>query len=126
LELARSQNQYKRISFVGFSLGGILARESLRHLDQYKEQMHFFISFASPHVGICDASNPLVRTGIWFLTNFEKNKNLKQLNCEPNQDTAEVTMERLSRCDGLGWFKKFIAVSSREDDFVPYESSRLD
>lgn len=32
--------------------------------------MNIFISFASPHAGICDASNPLVKTGIWFLTNF--------------------------------------------------------
>jgi hypothetical protein len=43
--------------------------------------MNIFISFASPHAGIRDTANPLVKTGIWFLTNFEKNKNLKQLNC---------------------------------------------
>ena len=44
--------------------------------------MNTFISFASPHAGICDTSNPLVKTGIWFLTNFDKNKNLRELNCE--------------------------------------------
>jgi hypothetical protein len=45
--------------------------------------MNIFVSFASPHVGISNSANPLVRAGIWFLTSFEKNKNLKQLNYEP-------------------------------------------
>ena len=81
LHLTNALNTYKRISFVGYSLGGILAREAVKHLSRYKHLMHLFVSFASPHAGICEASNRLVRTGIWFLTNFEKNKNLKQLNC---------------------------------------------
>lgn len=85
-----------------------------------------FITFASPHAGIRDTENPLVRTGIWFLTNFEKNKNLKQLNCEPNPENRLITMYTLSQCDALSWFKKFVAVSSREDNFVPYESSRIE
>ena len=88
--------------------------------------MNIFISFASPHAGICDASNPLVKTGIWFLTNFDKNKNLKQLNCQPNQDTEIVALSKLSECDSISWFKRFVAVSSRDDGFVPYESSRLE
>jgi predicted esterase len=81
LHMINSVNAYKRINFIGYSLGGIIARESIKHLERYKDLMNVFISFASPHAGICDASNFLVRTGIWFLTNFEKNKNLKQLNC---------------------------------------------
>lgn len=89
--------------------------------------MNIFISFASPHVGICDSTNPLVRAGIWFLTSFEKNKNLKQLNCEPIEDTNNmVTMINLSECQSISWFNRFVAVSSKEDHFVPYESSRLE
>lgn len=81
LHMLNSLNNYKRINFIGYSLGGIIAREALKHLQRYKDIMNVFISFASPHAGICDSSNPLVKTGIWFLTNFEKNKNLRQLNC---------------------------------------------
>lgn len=88
--------------------------------------MNAFISFASPHAGIRDASNPLVRTGVWFLTNFDKRMNLRQLNCEPNQDSEMVTLARLAQCESIGWFKRFVAVSSRDDDFIPYESSRLE
>ena len=88
--------------------------------------MNLFISFASPHAGIRDTANPLVKTGIWFLTNFEKNKNLKQLNCEKDPDTGLISLYSLSQCEGLSWFKRFIAVSSREDNFVPYASSRIE
>ena len=88
--------------------------------------MNVFISFASPHAGICDTSNPLVKTGIWFLTAFEKKKNLKELNCEPIEDSNMMTMLKLSQCESIKWFKRFVAVSSKEDSFVPYQSSRLE
>jgi len=69
-ELMKTHNTYKHINFIGYSLGGIVAREAIKYLEKYKDLMNLFISFASPHAGICDASNPLVKTGIWFLTNF--------------------------------------------------------
>jgi pimeloyl-ACP methyl ester carboxylesterase len=126
LHLINSLNEYKRINFIGYSLGGIVARQALQHLDRYRDRMNLFISLASPHAGIRDTENPLVKTGIWFLTNFEKNRNLKQLNCEPSPDSHLISMYTLSQCDAISWFKKFVAVSSREDDFVPYQSSRIE
>lgn len=68
IHMLNTLNCYKRINFMGYSLGGIIARASLKHLERYKEMMNVFISFASPHAGICDSSNPLVSMGIWFLT----------------------------------------------------------
>lgn len=120
-----SYHKYKRINFVGYSLGGIVARESLKHLEEFKDKMNVFISFASPHLGITDNSNMLVRLGIWFLTNFDKAKNLKQLTCKPNENDR-VTLVSLATCECLSWFSRFVAVSSKDDDFVPYYSSRLD
>jgi predicted esterase len=83
MHLLTSENNYQHISFVGYSLGGIIARSSLKHLENYKSKMNIFITFASPHAGIRDNSNYLVRTGVWFLTNFEEKKNLRQLNLLP-------------------------------------------
>ena len=40
------------------------------------------ITFASPHLGVSMNDNKLVGTGVWYLINFEKVKNMKQLNCE--------------------------------------------
>jgi hypothetical protein len=54
----------------------------MHHLTKFKQIMNLFVSFASPHAGTIDANNYLVRTGIWYLINFEKAKNIKQLHCE--------------------------------------------
>ena len=94
-------------------------------MDKYKDKMNIFISFASPHTGITECSNFLVKTGVWFLTNFDKGKNLRQLVCKPNENES-ITLWNLSECESLSWFNRFVVVSSKEDDFVPYRSSRLD
>lgn len=43
--------------------------------------MNILITFASPHLGVSVGDNYLVSTGIWYLINVEKVKNLRQLNC---------------------------------------------
>ena len=65
---------------MGYSLGGVILRESLKHLTEYKERMNLFMTLASPHLGVTRSDNKLVGTGIWYLINVEKVKNLKQLN----------------------------------------------
>ena len=45
--------------------------------------MNLFITYASPHLGISKSDNYLVGTGIWYLANVEKIKNMRQLNCQP-------------------------------------------
>ena len=87
--------------------------------------MNIFATFASPHLGVSKADNYLVGTGIWYLANVEKVKNMRQLNCQ-TLDEEDLLMKRLSSCDCLGWFKKVVLVSSKEDNFVPYYSSRID
>lgn len=86
--------------------------------------MNLFITYASPHLGISKSDNYLVGTGIWYLANVEKIKNMRQLNCQP-LDEDDNLMKKLSSCDCLNWFNKIVLVSSKEDNFVPYYSSRL-
>jgi len=40
-----------KMSFIGYSMGGILIRESLKHLYDYKDKMHMYMSLSSPHLG---------------------------------------------------------------------------
>jgi hypothetical protein len=40
-----------RISFIGFSMGGIIVRAALPHLEEYKDRMNSFITLSSPHLG---------------------------------------------------------------------------
>lgn len=44
--------------------------------------MNLLITFASPHLGVIQSDNALVGTGIWYLININKVKNLMQLNCQ--------------------------------------------
>jgi len=47
-----------RISFIGFSMGGIIIREALTRLDKYKDRFYTFMTMSSPHLGrICLISN---------------------------------------------------------------------
>ena len=71
---------------MGYSLGGVIIRESLKYLDEFKDRMNLFVSFASPHLGVTVSDNKLVGTGVWYLINFEKVKNMKQLNCQEDEN----------------------------------------
>lgn len=41
-----------RLSFFGHSLGGVLIRVAIIHLEKYYENFHSFITLATPHVGV--------------------------------------------------------------------------
>lgn len=66
----QSVNYLKRLTFVGHSLGGIIIRESLKHLTQFRNQMHGFVSLSSPHLGFLYNSSSLIDAGMWFLQNW--------------------------------------------------------
>ena len=74
--------------------------------------MNLFVSFASPHLGVTVSDNKLVGTGIWYLINFEKVKNLKQLNCQEDEN-QEIILGKLAECQSLTWFSKVVLVSSK-------------
>ena len=61
-----------RISFVGFSLGGIIIRSALPHLQEYSLKMYTFITLSSPHLGFMYNSNFIIEAGIWFLKRWKK------------------------------------------------------
>ena len=74
--------------------------------------MNLFISFASPHIGTVDGGNLLIKTGIWYLINFENTRTIKQLHCQYEAGEKEMLLKKLSECDSLSWFEKFVVVSS--------------
>jgi len=57
---------------VGFSLGGLIVRACLPFLNEYCEKLGIFVTFSSPHLGISELENNLVKLGVWFLTKMEK------------------------------------------------------
>lgn len=68
---------FTSINFVGFSLGGLIARSAFSHLKEHWPKFNLFITFSSPHLGISECDNNLVNLGVWYLIKVDKVKNLK-------------------------------------------------
>ena len=65
-----------RISFVGHSLGGLIVRSALPHLEDYKRQMHCFLSLSSPHLGYMYSTSKIVSAGMWVIRKWRKSTSL--------------------------------------------------
>jgi alpha-beta hydrolase superfamily lysophospholipase len=65
-----------RISFIGHSLGGLIIRAALPHLEEYKDKFYTYISLSSPHLGYMYNSNTLFNAGMWFLKKWRKSVSL--------------------------------------------------
>lgn len=56
-----------RISFICHSLGGLIARAALPHLNEFSDKMFSFITLASPHLGYALSDKTLFNVGMSFL-----------------------------------------------------------
>lgn len=115
----------KRISFVGHSLGGIIIRTALPHLRQFENKMHTFISLSSPHLGYMYNTSKLIDAGIWILKRWKKSFCLQQLSMGDAANLEETFLFRLSQYEGLNWFNNIGLMSSYQDQYVPFESARI-
>jgi Putative serine esterase (DUF676)/Protein FAM135 len=115
-----------KISFIGFSIGGVLIRAALPYLIKYKDKMCNFISFSSPHIGTLASSSHLIDAGMWFLKKLKKSTSLLQISLEDAPHYKDTYLYKLSLTKGLSYFENVILASSHEDQYVPYESSRME
>ena len=66
-----------RISFIGHSLGGVIIRAALPHLDSLKHLFFSYASLSSPHLGYTFHKNALITTGLWLMQKFTECQSLK-------------------------------------------------
>lgn len=64
--------QLGRLTIIGYSLGGLIVRAALPHLEKYKSKMHGFLTLCSPHLGYMYKSSKLFSTGMWVLKAWKK------------------------------------------------------
>ena len=83
------------------------------------------MTFSSPHLGISDSDNSLVKLGVWYLIKVDKVKNLKELNFQSVTLKDSILM-KLCQSDLISNFSKVILVSSKDDGFVPLYSTFLE
>ena len=101
-----------KLSFIGHSLGGIIVREAVKHLQAFKSKMHGYVSLGSPHLGYMYNSSSLVDAGMWFIKKWKQSDSLKQLSMTDTQRREDSFLYRLSKDDNLKHFKYVMLVSS--------------
>ena len=55
------------LNFVGHSMGGIIARASLKYLSDYWDNLGFFCSLSSPHLSYQNGTDNMIKAGLWFM-----------------------------------------------------------
>ena len=114
-----------KISFIGHSMGGLIIRAALPHLQQISDKFSFFMTFSTPHLGYICNSSALVDAGMWFIKKFKKSLSMRQMTMTDFSDFRQTFIYKLSEGYGLDWFKHIAFISSFQDEYAPFESARV-
>ena len=129
--------RFIRLSFIGHSLGGVIIRAALPYLEDFADKMHSFMTFSSPHLGYMQNSSVFIDAGIndkrlsfnllgmWFLKQFKRSKCLKELTLTDAPNIEDTYIFKLSKMKGMAWFKNIMFLSSFQDLYAPFESTRI-
>eukprot|EP00357_Protocruzia_adherens_P011452 CAMPEP_0115014822 /NCGR_PEP_ID=MMETSP0216-20121206/26337_1 /TAXON_ID=223996 /ORGANISM="Protocruzia adherens, Strain Boccale" /LENGTH=844 /DNA_ID=CAMNT_0002384695 /DNA_START=9 /DNA_END=2543 /DNA_ORIENTATION=- len=115
-----------KLSFIGHSMGGLVIRSALPHLQEYSDKMHLYMTLSSPHLGYMFNSGKLVNAGLWVLKKWKKSQSLQQLMMTDEKDPKDTFLFKASKLEGLTWFKHVALISSFQDSYAPYESARIE
>jgi alpha-beta hydrolase superfamily lysophospholipase len=86
-----------RLTFIGHSLGGLIIRASLPHLERFKDKFHGYLSLCSPHLGYMYKSSKLFNAGMWILKKWKKSTALSQLSMSDHKDLEKTALYELSK-----------------------------
>ena len=116
----------EKITFIGHSLGGLIIRACLPHISDLQDKFYSYISLACPHLGCKNNESLLINAGMWLLCKIKQSLLLNQLNLMDDKDERHSVLYKISKNQGLGWFKKVILFSSSQDSYVPFHSARVE
>ncbi len=92
----KKMEKIKNISFIGHSLGGVVIRAALPHLESLKQKMTTFISLCSPHLGCQVNESVLIHLGLKLLKNIKNSAVLKQLDLTDFDQLEDTFLYKLS------------------------------
>ena len=121
-----SGGKLAKLSFVAHSLGGLIVRAALPHLQDFYPSLHTFLSLSSPHLGYMYTASHLLDAGLWLLKAWSHSLCLKQLSMTDHPDPYQTALFRLSNFPGLNCFKHVVLVASHQDHYAPFESVRVE
>ncbi len=116
---------FKKISFIGHSIGGLIIRAALPYLKDFSDKFWLYMSLSSPHLGYIYSTSSLIDAGLWILKTWKKSKSLEQLSFSDAKEMKDCCIFRMSDFEGLNWFRHVYLISSHQDLYAPYESTRI-
>ena len=94
-------NQLSRLSFIGYSMGGLIVRAALPHLDKYQDKFHGFLSLVAPHLGYMYKTSKLFSTGLWVMSKWKQSQSKNQLRMDDTKNDEDTCLYKLSKFEGL-------------------------
>ena len=67
----------------------------------------------------------LFSAGMWLVDSMGESTVISQLRYGDSDSLNDCYLNRLASAEGLEWFKHMLLVSSSQDQWVPYESVRM-
>jgi len=125
IQTACSEIQIGKLSFIGFSMGGVIIRAALPYLAEYSDKFFTFLTLSSPHMGYLQSNSSVISTGIWLMKKSRKSTALSQLSMTDSDNLEDCCLYRLSLLPGLDWFKQIILCGSYQDKYAPLPSARI-
>jgi hypothetical protein len=71
IEMHSLEERLARLSFVGYSMGGLVARAAMPGLSHLSGKMHAYITISCPHLGFVDSPSAMLGAGMWLLKRFK-------------------------------------------------------
>lgn len=115
-----------RLSFIAHSIGGLIVRSAIPHLQEFKDKMFTFITFSSPHVGYFLKNISLFHLGLKVLQSWRGSQCLTQLSMADADDPRQTMIYKLSLTPGFEYFQNVVLVSCASDSYGPFDSARVE
>ena len=125
--LKQHDQHLSRLSFVGFSLGGLVIRAALPYLQKYTDRLYTLLTLSTPHMGYVGNSSRLVEGGLWLLQRWNAEATALRQLTHGDSDREDTTyLMTLARQQGLEKFRYIVLASSAQDSYAPFESARIE
>ncbi|KAK2195351.1 bifunctional Domain of unknown function DUF676 [Babesia duncani] len=120
---SNKHRKIRRLSFVGHSLGGLVIRSAIRHLEEYKNLFYAFISLTAPHLGFAYCQNKIFQTGVRLFSRVKSSSSLKEMTLMDESKPRDRFLYKLSLDDNIRSFKFVRLVGIVQDQFCNLNSA---
>lgn len=75
----REEYPIDRITLIGYSMGGLVLRAALPHMESLKKYLKTFITLATPHIGYLTTHSKILTAGMWVAGTFNINNSISEI-----------------------------------------------